>query len=53
MLWKLRTLAIILLAAAMPALAACDFSEGPAERAGEELDRAADKVGDKVEDATR
>jgi hypothetical protein len=49
---KLRTLAL-LAALAAPALAACDFSEGPAEQAGEKIDRAADRAGDAVEDATR
>jgi hypothetical protein len=48
---KLRTLAFIALAAA-PALAACDFQEGPAERAGEKLDRATDRAAEAVDDAT-
>jgi hypothetical protein len=45
MFWMLRIFAVVLLAAA-PMLAACDFQEGPAERAGEKIDRAADRVGD-------
>ena len=49
---KLRTLALIVLAG-VPALAACDFHEGPAERAGKKLDRAADNAADAVHDATR
>jgi hypothetical protein len=48
---KLRTLALVALAAA-PALVACDFEEGPAERAGEKLDRAADRAAEAVDDAT-
>jgi hypothetical protein len=48
---KLRTFALIVLAAA-PTLAACDFHEGPAERAGEKLDRATDRAANAVDDAT-
>ena len=47
---KLRTFALIVLAAA-PALAACDAHEGPAERAGKKIDRAADNAADAVHDA--
>jgi hypothetical protein len=48
---KLRTFALVALAAA-PTLAACDFHEGPAERAGKKVDQAADRAGDAVEKAT-
>jgi hypothetical protein len=48
----LRTFALAALAAA-PILAACDAHEGPAERAGKKIDRAADRAADAVQDATR
>ena len=48
------------LAALLVALSGCQKQEGPAERAGKEVDQAVDKVGqqiekagDKIEDATR
>jgi hypothetical protein len=52
MVGKLRTFAMIALATAPIAfsLAACD--KGPAERAGERIDRAVERAGDKIEDAT-
>lgn len=44
-------LAIVAVTAALAvALAACE-KEGPAERAGKEIDQAVEKAGDKVEEA--
>ena len=46
-----RTVLASLLTAAIlaPSLAACD--KGPAEKAGEKIDKAADKAGDKMKEA--
>jgi hypothetical protein len=52
MFGKLRTLAMLALAAAPIALSLAACSEGPAERAGERIDRAVERAGDKVERAT-
>jgi hypothetical protein len=52
MLGKLRTLAMAALAAAPVAFSLAACSEGPAERAGERIDRAVERTGDKIEDAT-
>jgi hypothetical protein len=46
----IRTLMLVSVAA-VPMLAACDFNEGPVERAGEKIDRAAERTGDAIEDA--
>lgn len=48
---KLWTLALAASAAA-PLLAACDLNEGPAERAGENIDKATERAGDAIERAT-
>ena len=47
----IRTFLMLAAAVAPLALAACD--DGPAERAGERLDRAVERTGDRIEDATR
>ena len=52
MVGKLRTLAAVALAAAPIAFSLAACSEGPAERAGERVDRAVERAGDKIEDAT-
>ena len=45
-------IARVLLAATLVAgVAACERHEGPAERAGKEIDRSMDKAGDKMHDA--
>jgi hypothetical protein len=43
----------VVCAALLFGLAVTGCSEGPAEKAGRSIDRAADKVGDTVRDATR
>lgn len=48
---KFRTLALVVSAAA-PLLAACDSNEGPAERAGKNIDKATERAGDAIERAT-
>jgi hypothetical protein len=45
-----RVLAALWLSAAALSISACEH-EGPAERTGKEIDRAAEKAGDKIEDA--
>jgi len=44
--------AALLLAFAVAGLAACE-KKGPAERAGEAVDKAVKKAGDKIKDATK
>lgn len=58
--FKKTTQASLILAALLIALSGCQKQEGPAERAGKEVDQAVDKVGqqiekagDKIEDATK
>lgn len=48
---KFTSLFSSLLLASMFALSACE-QEGPAERAGEQIDEAVEEAGDKIEDAT-
>lgn len=48
----LRTTLLSLLVPALLALGLSACQEGPAERAGEKVDRAADKTGDSIERAT-
>ncbi len=46
------TLVAIAVAASAPLIATgCKSEEGPAERAGAQIDRAADRTGDAIEDA--
>ena len=44
--------AALLLSLALVGLSACE-KKGPAERAGEAVDKAVKKTGDKIKDATR
>lgn len=44
-------LALLLVPAAM-SFTGCDVNEGPAERAGEDIDEASEELGDEVDDAT-
>lgn len=46
---KLR-FAFVILACVLP-LSACDTDDGPAERLGENVDRAAEDTGERLEDA--
>ena len=50
---KLRKMAsaTLIMVAVLTVLSACQKQEGPAEHAGKEIDRAADKVGQQVEKA--
>jgi len=43
--------AILILGATLAALSACQKQEGPLERAGKDLDKAAQSVGEQVEKA--
>jgi len=42
---------LMLMMAGMFTLQACDTNEGPLEEAGEEVDQAADELGDDIDDA--
>ena len=44
-------IAALAMSALVVGLAACDKKEGPAERAGKDIDKAIDKVGQQVEKA--
>jgi len=48
---KPRNAVYVFVTACALAMAACQPSEGPAERAGKSIDRAAKKVGDQVDKA--
>lgn len=43
--------AILMMSALLVALPACQKQEGPAERAGKEIDKATDKAGQQIEKA--
>jgi hypothetical protein len=49
--FKKRTTAAFAVSALMLALSGCQKQEGPAESAGKEIDKAAQKAGDKIEKA--
>jgi len=43
--------AAVIMSALLAALAGCQKQEGPAERAGKEVDKATEKVGEQIEKA--
>jgi len=43
--------AVLIVSALLAALAGCQKQEGPAERAGKEVDKATEKVGQQIEKA--
>ncbi len=45
------TSAALIMGATLIALSACEKQEGPAERAGKEVDKATDKAGQQIEKA--
>lgn len=51
MMTPIPSIAAVMIIGTLVALAGCQKEEGPAERAGKEIDRTVEKVGEKVERA--
>lgn len=47
----MKTLGLLIFLFTSFGIAGCDINEGPAEKAGENIDNAVDKTGDAIDDA--
>lgn len=52
MKFKMTMGASVVMAALLAALSGCQKQEGPAERAGQKIDKAVEKAGEKIDQAT-